>query len=484
MEPLMASRRRRERSGLLLALGTLVLMSEPIATFAANSVGCRAGIERSMRRMAGTSMRTLDACHEQLNRGEDVSCDVLPSGNGDWKRQSTRTGYFVGAKCPLDDEPVRENYPPCTDDCDNITATIVPGTAALVEANAALLLGETPVTGRAARCQEAIGKARLRITKRVLARAQACQRKIDRKSGNTKFGPIAEECIPEDSKHADERRLMIRACRGLSSAEVGTCDPLPDCVVDTAETLGRDLATLTYGQPSACGDGTCELGEECDDHNTIPTDACTDTCQNARCGDGIVWADVEECDDGNDVPTDDCDACQLPVCGDGVKAGTEECDDDNDVPDDGCTNCVIDPVLCGTGGMRATVVYADPRGTNAAAGRMLLAYPAAVSIPGSGAATTVRQRVINVSGASNPLFLVSDVDTNSDSADDTLRIVFGGTTPWPQGPFAEVTFDCASGTPVRAPDFHCSFDDASDPFTNAVDPTLLECGVSELQPIP
>ena len=35
------------------------------------------------------------------------------------------------------------------------------------------------------------------------------------------------------------------------------------------------------------------------------------TCEPARCGDGIVQIDVEECDDGNTSDEDDCtSACQ------------------------------------------------------------------------------------------------------------------------------------------------------------------------------
>jgi cysteine-rich repeat protein len=202
------------------------------------------------------------------------------------------------------------------------------------------------------------------------------------------------------------------------------------------------------------------------------------------CGDAITWEGVEECDDGNPFPTDDCDACRLPVCGDGVQAGAEECDDGNEIAGDGCTGCVIDSVACGAGGLRATVVYEDPTNAQAAAGRMLLAYPSAVSLPGSGAATSVRQRVVNVSGTSNPVFLPSDIDTNSDTVDDTLVLVFALPAAWPPGPMATITFDCTAGTPVRAPDFDCSFNDASDAFSNAIDPTKLVCRVTLLEPIP
>jgi cysteine-rich repeat protein len=474
----------RTRHRYLVTIVLLFVLVAPTVVLAANSAGCRAGIARSMRRMTGTGMRSLDDCRRQLNRGRDVSCSALPIGSSEWSRQATRTRYFVTAKCPLDDEPVRSNYPPCTD-CDNIAAAIVPGTQTLLEANASALLGDTALTGRAMRCQEAIAEARAKVARRALGRAQACQRKRDRKLGT--FGAIHPTCLPEGGKYPAQRALVARACRGLSSAEVGTCDPLPECVLDAAEALGRDLAVVTYGEPLppvVCGDGNVEGSEECDDSNTVATDACTDSCQSARCGDGITWEGVEECDDGNTIATDDCDNCHVPVCGDGTRAGSEECDDGNDIPNDGCTSCQFDPVLCGAGGIRATVTYADPQTTNAAAGVMLLGYPAAASIPGSGPATSVRQRATNLSGASSPVFLVSDVDTNANSVDDSLRMVFGTSATWPAGPFAEVRFDCASGTTLRGPDFHCGFLDASDAFSNAIDPALLVCAVSSLQPIP
>src|SRR5205085_1230317 len=47
-------------------------------------------------------------------------------------------------------------------------------------------------------------------------------------------------------------------------------------------------------------------GEQCDDGNTVTTDACTATCQNAMCGDGSVWQGHEQCDDTNKVSGDGC----------------------------------------------------------------------------------------------------------------------------------------------------------------------------------
>ena len=60
-----------------------------------------------------------------------------------------------------------------------------------------------------------------------------------------------------------------------------------------------------------CGDGVVDGDEECDDGNASNTDACTDACMHAVCGDGYIWSGIEECDDGNTQGGDECDAsCQ------------------------------------------------------------------------------------------------------------------------------------------------------------------------------
>ena len=42
--------------------------------------------------------------------------------------------------------------------------------------------------------------------------------------------------------------------------------------------------------PPMCGNGDVENGEECDDANVADDDACLNNCQDAECGDGVVWA--------------------------------------------------------------------------------------------------------------------------------------------------------------------------------------------------
>jgi cysteine-rich repeat protein len=96
---------------------------------------------------------------------------------------------------------------------------------------------------------------------------------------------------------------------------------------------------------SACGNGTLNAGEQCDDGNTINGDGCSATCRwegvGGLCGDGTL-SFGEQCDDGNTINGDGCDAgCQVEegsgICGDGYRDFHEQCDDGNTVDNDGCT---------------------------------------------------------------------------------------------------------------------------------------------------
>lgn len=67
-------------------------------------------------------------------------------------------------------------------------------------------------------------------------------------------------------------------------------------------------------QPNVCGNGTMDPGEECDDGNCIPTDACNN-CKTAYCGDGVVGPG-EMCDDGaGEVCPPDCGMMAMPDAG-------------------------------------------------------------------------------------------------------------------------------------------------------------------------
>lgn len=114
---------------------------------------------------------------------------------------------------------------------------------------------------------------------------------------------------------------------------------------------------------AVCGDNVFQskIGEQCDDGNTIDTDACLNSCKTAKCGDGVVQAGVEVCDDGNAVNDDDCpNSCKSPTCGDAIaqKKNNETCDDGNTENADACLNsCVL--AKCGDGIVQKDVEECD-----------------------------------------------------------------------------------------------------------------------------
>jgi cysteine-rich repeat protein len=113
--------------------------------------------------------------------------------------------------------------------------------------------------------------------------------------------------------------------------------------------------------PAICGDGLVQRGvEACDDGNHDDTDSCVAGCVSARCGDGFVWRDVEPCDDANTDQTDDClVGCVAARCGDGiVHRGVEGCDDANTDDGDAClSSCVA--ATCGDGFLQRGIEACD-----------------------------------------------------------------------------------------------------------------------------
>jgi len=116
--------------------------------------------------------------------------------------------------------------------------------------------------------------------------------------------------------------------------------------------IGNDLAILFA---RACGNGTLDAGEQCDDGNVLSCDGCSSACQTEPplvCGDGILVAGCEACDDGNLVDGDGCDSnCTRTACGNAIVTAGEQCDDGNRRSCDGCSStCQNEPgFVCGDG---------------------------------------------------------------------------------------------------------------------------------------
>jgi fibro-slime domain-containing protein len=136
-----------------------------------------------------------------------------------------------------------------------------------------------------------------------------------------------------------------------------------------------DVTSIEVGNPTLCGNGVMDPGEQCDDGNTNAGDGCSRICQIPAgwsctgwpsictmagvCGDSILGAS-EACDDGNTKAGDGCSAdcktveggyeCRVPgrpcvaACGDNMIVGGEQCDDGNKTDGDGCSAvCQVEP---------------------------------------------------------------------------------------------------------------------------------------------
>jgi cysteine-rich repeat protein len=118
----------------------------------------------------------------------------------------------------------------------------------------------------------------------------------------------------------------LELCNGVETCgATHVCVPGTPSVDGTACTLATGEAGSCRGglcASAACGNGTLDTGEECDDGNLINTDACLASCRNATCGDSYVYAGVEDCDDGNAVAGDGCESDCTFTC-----AGDTECSD-------------------------------------------------------------------------------------------------------------------------------------------------------------
>jgi cysteine-rich repeat protein len=121
--------------------------------------------------------------------------------------------------------------------------------------------------------------------------------------------------------------------------------------VDGINGVSVDPYVLTAAFIGACGDGTVDPGEGCDDRNRQNADGCSAVCTlEDLCGNGAVDSG-ELCDDGNRANGDGCDLNCKPelgaVCGNGRAEVGEGCDDGNRLNGDGCSaDCVREP-QCG-----------------------------------------------------------------------------------------------------------------------------------------
>ena len=167
--------------------------------------------------------------------------------------------------------------------------------------------------------------------------SQVCDLSNSEVRGTQRFGRCQSPSCDDETQNGSESDVD---CGGECEpcAERKLCESNTDC----------ETRTCLEGRCSApaCGDGVVNGVEQCDDGNRSNTDACTNECVDATCGDGITRLDIaegepgfESCDDANQVNDDACrNSCRLPSCGDGLLDDSEACDDGNAVNDDACGN--------------------------------------------------------------------------------------------------------------------------------------------------
>ena len=194
---------------------------------------------------------------------------------------------------------------------------------------------------------------------------------------------VRELCEPECDETqycSSEGECLARICEPNERScsvdnEARQCDDVGSDYVETIDCSDQNKVCVG-GQcmDSGCGNGVLEDGERCDDGNLINTDACTNACEPAVCGDGIPRADLSEgdpgyeaCDDGNDSDEDACvSGCVAAGCGDGIhrqdlepgSPGYEACDDGNESDEDAClSDC--SSARCGDGVVRLDLVEGE-----------------------------------------------------------------------------------------------------------------------------
>lgn len=467
-----------------------------------SDVKCRNHIGTSTQRLVGKSLVYIDSCY--AGKSTQIPCDQVqglrpgpfPGAPTGFSRAQAYTAGITNAWC-VEQQNILANYPAAQRASGRINL-VGPQVQVLLNASASSLQGAGPASGRAKhRCIRMIGKQRTKVVNQVLAQAVHCQRALDKHA--TSFGIISPTCLGPAPRASQRSKPIARACAGFAGPDIGTCGPLPDCVIASATQTGHDLAVATYGarpeeQGQLCGNGVVNPGESCDEGPmNSPTGACTDTCQKAACGDGTVETGVEECDPGSQPGTTtpvtddpDCNSdCQFTRCGDGVvqtgghRRPDEQCDDGdkNGTPGDQCTpTCQFVTVSCPAGGtIDVTATFISDSSTfssgNIAGIDLSIGYPPSVSFPGSQFLpledpSDPASRIVLLGGPFD-LYNVGALISLFDYDTSIRTLISGGTLPsngnngfmilnFPEIPFERIRFDCPADTEVTAAAFPCT----------------------------
>jgi hypothetical protein len=230
------------------------------------SRSCRGAIGKSLAKLAKGGFKTADKCHKAADKAGEASgqCNSVATFDPDAKyvAAKTKATTSISVKC-LSGDPVLTNY-----DGLSVNGAVFPRLDESIGGNTLIVEGSTDLDGDKAKtkCLEATGKARTSIVAEILKGSTKCQATLDKTA--TSFGPLDSSCVNEAPKGSAKAIVKIpAACGALNGSDVGSCDPLPACVIDAGKAAGQLLAQEFYQSitgPSACGNSIVDPGEQCD----------------------------------------------------------------------------------------------------------------------------------------------------------------------------------------------------------------------------
>jgi cysteine-rich repeat protein len=394
---------------------------------------CRKVIAGQMSKVIKTGLKVVATCHQSRDKGKfSGDCNDLATADvkGAYAKVLAGATKSIDKKCLLGNV-VLGNYPN-----GDVDGTLFPAIESAIEQLATSVQGAPNVVGDKAKvkCHGEIAKTIAKVVDEIIKGSIKCQIGVDKAA--TAFGELSGACLVAPLKSGPKSDgSLAKQCAAFTGADVGSCDPLlavapaPSCVVGRSTTTGEALAVAIFGEPTpGCGNGIQDPGEDCDDGNTIDTDACV-ACKAAACGDGVVHAGVELC---GDAPADACS---------------------NPNPD----TCAQNLQPCGDSGGRQKVKvrFAKPAAKNVTGLQIALDYPETkVGVPGFSNDASVEARVTDVPA---PFFGVNDRDYE-------IEVSANSIDPIPAGDFFTVELDTCIGAPSAATlaEFGCVVRQASD----------------------
>ena len=281
----------------VIALG-LAMLSRPLAwADAGASRICRGTIAKRMSGLADTGFKTADTCHKAADKASTSSGPCNDVSNpafdpkGKYAAAHAKATVDIGKKC-VSGDPVLANYsnPPASGP-DAVVGGVIDED---VGGNSTLVQGSDDLNGEGAKakCLETVGKQRTAIIKEILKNSIKCQ--VGKDKTATAFGDIDPSCVDTGAKSTATASTKIpAACGTLAGSDVGSCTPLPQCVIDAATGVGQEIAKAIYKKvppPSVCGNGVQEGDEQCDHgaNNGTSGDTCSAQCESLAetCGPG------------------------------------------------------------------------------------------------------------------------------------------------------------------------------------------------------